>query len=51
MWKVTREKNFPKIVFDFLVHNDSIRKKKGIFFFENFDFFSKSEECEGFCPF
>ena len=39
---------FQIFFFDFLVQNDSIRKKKAKIFFENFDFFSKSKECGGF---
>ena len=40
MLKVRKEKIFPNFFFDFLVQNDSIRKKK-----------HKSEECGGFRPF
>ena len=39
---------FQNFLFDFLVQNDSIRKKKAKKKFENFDFFSKSKECGGF---
>ena len=50
-WRSEGRNFFQIFFFEFLVQNDSIRKKKQKHFFENFDFFSKSKECGGFWPF
>ena len=44
---VRREINFPKFFFDFLVQNDSIRKKKQTFFLKILIFFLSLRNVEG----
>ena len=51
MFKVRREKNFPNFFFDFLVQNDSIRKKKQNIFLKNLIFFLSLRNVGDFDPF